>query len=213
MGHIWISLPDNLRTSCSFRNQQRVPEQECCRRFLWRHKIRSQSSVGCTSFSYALNRKNILNIWLFRSQSSLNVSVGFVLVDHWAKRGLAGVQLGPGCRRALYLHRRGPRTKFVLQRCQEQAASSSLGEGRANALKLFLAAGFHQPILPSRFCCNLMARRCRTCPSPSRCWTCEPRGIFSMWWRWRTRWRAWGPNSDSLRTTGNPSWAETIRSN
>lgn len=53
--------------------------------------------------------------------------------------------------------------------------------------------------------------RSRTCLSPLKCWTYEPRGISSMSWRWRARWRAWGPSSDRLRMTGNPSWPEISR--
>lgn len=49
--------------------------------------------------------------------------------DSRAQGGLAGVQLGPGCGWALHLHRSGPWTEPLLQRCQEQAASAASGEG------------------------------------------------------------------------------------
>lgn len=53
--------------------------------------------------------------------------------------------------------------------------------------------------------------RCRTCPSPLRCWTCGLRGTSSTSWRWRTRWRACGQSSDRWRTTGSPPSPKTSR--
>lgn len=45
------------------------------------------------------------------------------------------------------------------------------------------------------------AFRSRTWPSPSRCWTSEPRGTCSTWRRWRCSSVAWRPSSGRWRRT------------
>lgn len=52
-----------------------------------------------------------------------------VCADDRAEGGLAGVQLCSGRRRSLYLHRRGSGAKPLLQRRQEQTATTITGEG------------------------------------------------------------------------------------
>lgn len=59
--------------------------------------------------------------------------------------------------------------------------------------------------------CFILFKRCRTCHSQSRCWTCGRRGTFSISWEWRARSKDCGQSSDRLNRTGRRWSTKTFR--
>lgn len=59
--------------------------------------------------------------------------------------------------------------------------------------------------------CFILFKRCRTCRSQLRCWTCGRRGTFSISWEWRVRSKACGQSSDRSSRTGRRSSTKTFR--
>lgn len=59
--------------------------------------------------------------------------------------------------------------------------------------------------------CFILFKRCRTCRSQSRCWTCGRRGTFSTSWGWRARSKGCGQSSDRSNRTGRRSSTKTFR--
>ena len=59
--------------------------------------------------------------------------------------------------------------------------------------------------------CFILFKRCRTCRSQSRCWTCGRRGTFSTSWGWRARSKGCGQSSDRSNLTGRRSSTKTFR--
>lgn len=57
----------------------------------------------------------------------------------------------------------------------------------------------------------ILFKRCRTCRSQSRCWTCGRRGTFSISWEWRARSKDCGQSSDRSNRTGRRSSTKTFR--
>lgn len=63
----------------------------------------------------------------------------------------------------------------------------------------------------SMLCCSIRFKRCRTCRSQLRCWTCGRRGTFSISWEWRARSKGCGQSSDRSNRTGRRSSTKTFR--
>lgn len=63
----------------------------------------------------------------------------------------------------------------------------------------------------SMLCCFILFKRCRTCRSQLRCWTCGRRGTFSISWGWRARSKDSGQSSGRLNRTGRRSSTKTFR--
>lgn len=59
--------------------------------------------------------------------------------------------------------------------------------------------------------CFILSKRCRTCLSQLRCWTCGHRGTFSISWGWRVRSKDCGQSSGRLNRTGRRSSTKTFR--
>lgn len=60
-------------------------------------------------------------------------------------------------------------------------------------------------------CCFIRFKRCRTCRSQLRCWTCGRRGTFSISWGWRARSKGCGQSFDRSNRTGKRSSTKTFR--
>ena len=59
--------------------------------------------------------------------------------------------------------------------------------------------------------CFILFKRCRTCRSQSRCWTCARRGTFSTSWGWRARSKGCGQSFDRSNLTGRRLSTKTFR--
>lgn len=59
--------------------------------------------------------------------------------------------------------------------------------------------------------CFILFKRCRTCHSQSRCWTCGRRGTFSISWEWRARSKDCGQSSGRSKRIGRRSSTKTFR--